>query len=69
MRVICSFEETTLSNEEGYDVDGVIATCSRCQHSTESYGTSRASRKRCLVMLREECANNEANFYIDEDDV
>jgi hypothetical protein len=34
---------------------------------TESYGTSEASVRRCLVMLREECPRGERNFYVDAD--
>lgn len=44
-------------------VEGVVACCSRCDHETESYGTSAASVRRCLVLLREECPLNESNFY------
>ena len=67
MRVLCSIEETELENDEGRPIDGVEATCSRCQHTTQSFGTGEASRKRCLVLLREECPEGEANFYADED--
>lgn len=46
----------------------VQAECTRCNHLTESFGTTDRSVKRCLVLLREECPNNEENFYVDEDD-
>ena len=67
MRVHCSVEQTELENDEGRPIDGVEATCSRCQHTTQSFGTGDASRKRCLVLLREECPEGEDNFYVDED--
>jgi hypothetical protein len=63
MKVRCTIEEIEL---EG--MPSVEATCSRCQHTTESYGTGDASRRRCLVMLHEECPKGESNFYVDEDD-
>lgn len=44
------------------------AECMRCSHSTESFGTGENSRKRCLATMREECPNNETNFYVDEDE-
>jgi hypothetical protein len=67
MKVTCSVEETTLENDDGIEVDSVCVTCSRCDHATESFGTSEASVKRCLVLLREECPNGENNFYVSED--
>lgn len=68
-RVECLVEEDTLENDNGYPQEGVRATCRRCDHSTESFGTSDASIRRCLVLLREECPMGESNFYVDEDEV
>ena len=48
-------------------VDGVEATCSRCGHATEAFGTCDASVRRCLVALREECPRGEQNFYFAAD--
>jgi hypothetical protein len=62
-RVLCEVEETELDGDYS-TVEGVCATCSRCGHETESYGTTDASVKRCLAMLRDECPNGERNFYI-----
>lgn len=45
---------------------GVCATCSECDHETESFGTSDRSIKRCLVLMREECPLGEENFYVEE---
>lgn len=69
MNVPCQIDETELEAEDGRLVHGVIATCSRCSHSTESYGTSDRSIKRCLALLREECPNDESNFYAYDDAV
>jgi hypothetical protein len=66
MKVECEIHETELENDSGRTVDGVIAECSRCGHREESFGTSEASRKRCLVMLRENCPKGELNFYVEE---
>ena len=66
--VPCSFEELELENDEGYPVDGVRATCTRCGHVTESFGTSDASYRRCLGLMREECPRGEHNWYIDDEE-
>lgn len=63
MRVKATVTEVELISERGYPVNGVQAECSRCEHETESYGTSEASIKRCLALLREECPRNEKNYY------
>ena len=68
MQVKCDVSETTLTDDNDRDVDGVVATCSRCDHSTSSFGTGDNSKKRCLVLLREECPRNEKNFYVAEGD-
>ena len=64
MRVTCTIIETMLQGDYR-KVEGVEATCSRCGHTTESYGIGDASIKRCLVLMREECPENENNFYDD----
>ncbi len=61
----CQIEETEIENDEGIEVDSIIATCSACGHQTESYGTSRASIKRCLVLMREECPHHKHAYYIE----
>jgi hypothetical protein len=68
MRVHCEVEVTQLENEDGFEVEGVVVECSRCSHTTESFGTSSASVRRCLALLREECREGEENFYVSEDD-
>jgi hypothetical protein len=62
-RVLCDVEETSLQNSDGIQVDGVVVTCLKCGHCTESFGTSDASIKRCFALLREQCPNEEENFY------
>lgn len=68
MRVVCEVRVVTLGNEDGREVDGVCATCGRCEHETSSFGTGEASVKRCLVLLREECPDGESNFYVADDE-
>lgn len=66
-RVPCEIVEDEMEGERG-QVLGVRATCSRCDHETESFGTGEKSVKRCLALMREECPRNEENFYVDEED-
>lgn len=65
-RVRCTIEEVELKGDYG-PVDGVEATCSRCEHAAEAFGTHAAAIRRALVTLREECPNHEDNFYFDEE--
>jgi hypothetical protein len=67
MKIECEVQYVELENDESRDVEGVIVTCSRCGHCEESsFGTSDASVRRCLVLLRENCQRDERNFYVDE---
>lgn len=54
----------TLAGDRG-EVPSVCATCSRCEHATESYGTGEKSVARCMILLREECPLEQHNFYTD----
>lgn len=64
MRAIpCQIEYIEVENDSGRMVEGVRATCPRCGDFSESFGNSDASVRRCLVLLREGCANGERNFY------
>jgi len=65
MRVEVEIEECSMENERGVMVDGVIATCTRCHHETESFGTTERSVKRCLALMREQCPEEEENFYVE----
>lgn len=67
MDVEVDIEEADLENDEGREQSGVIAVCSRCGHTVESFGTGDRSRRRCLAMLREECPQDERNFYVDSE--
>lgn len=66
-RVEVKIEEVELDNDEGREVPGVRATCSECDHETESFGTGERSRRRCLALMREECPEDRENFYVDSD--
>jgi len=66
MKVECEVNYEEIENEDGRMVDGVTATCSRCGHCEQAYGTSSSSVKRCLVMLRENCPEEEKNFYVSD---
>lgn len=68
MKVECEIIELDLTNDDGREVPGVQAVCSRCDHETESFGTGDASVRRCLVLLREECPKGESNFYVTDDE-
>ena len=62
-KVECTIETGYVENDSGYEIEGVIATCSRCEHTVKSCGTSDGSRRRCLVLMRQECPNDESNYY------
>jgi len=64
MRVSVDIEVDVILNEDGYEVPGVCAFCQRCGHTTESYGQSDASIKRCLALMRETCPEAENNWYV-----
>lgn len=64
MKIECYIEEVELDGDYG-PVNGVCATCSRCDHQTESFGTSESSIRRCLALMREECPRGEENYYVD----
>ena len=66
MRVLCTVEEAELENDNGRPIDGVIVTCTRCEATAESFGTSEASIRRCFILLREQC--DEQNFYYADED-
>lgn len=60
----CSVDyDDDLENSEGWPVGGVTVTCSKCRHTTESYGQGEKSVKRCLLLLHQECPLEEENFY------
>lgn len=66
-KIKCDVEEITLEGDYGNDVESTRATCSKCEHSTESYGTSESSVNRCLALMSEECPEGENNYYVEDD--
>lgn len=67
MRVECEVRYDEEENDDGVLIECTYVTCSRCGHETMSFGTSEASVKRCLALLREECLEGESNFYVAEE--
>ena len=65
MRVLCVLRNVYLEGDNGREVDGVEAKCSQCGHIAESFGDGEDSRRRCLVVMREECPLKQNNFYVD----
>lgn len=65
-RVRCTILEVDLPNERGGTQPGVRAECMHCSHTTESFGTGEKSIKRCLILMREQCPEDEANFYVED---
>lgn len=65
MNVLCEVEETELEGTHG-PVPGVVVTCTRCEVSVKSFGTSPASVRRCFILLREQC--DEENYYYSDDE-
>jgi hypothetical protein len=63
-QVKCSIDEEGFIGNDGRTVQGVIATRSKCGHSTESFGTEENSVRRCLALMREECPEKRRNFYV-----
>lgn len=68
MRVECRVEECDVENEDGRDVPGVCVTCSRCNAEALAFGTAEKSIRRALASLREDCPNDEDNFYVGEEE-
>jgi len=67
-RMPCEIRSVTLTNDSGKAVPGVQATCTDCGHTTESFGESDASVRRCLALMREQCPEGNDFFYVDADE-
>jgi hypothetical protein len=67
MRVTVVTAKTTVKDETGRKVEGIVLTCSRCGKTVEVFGTSDASVKRGFVKLREVCKETGRNFYVEEE--
>lgn len=64
-KVECEVDEVDLENDNGRKQPGVCVTCGRCGHTSKAFGTGDNSIKRALMMLREECPEDERNFYVE----
>lgn len=62
--VYAEIAHVTIEGDRGL-VPSVCATCSRCEHQAESFGTSDRSVARCMILLRENCPLDQGNFYTD----
>lgn len=63
MKVEVEIVEKVLEGDNGNDVQGIEARCTRCDHTVEVFGTGEASIKRGCAMLRDACPRGERNFY------
>lgn len=67
-RVECTIEhDVDVEMEDGRTVKGVRATCTCCDATTESAGTTAKSVRRCLVLMREECDDGENSYFFADD--
>lgn len=66
-RVVVDVEEVDLEGNDGQLIPGITVTCSRCDHCVEVFGKSERSIRRGCVLLKEECPNNEDNWYTNDD--
>lgn len=66
MRVGCEIFIEEVEDENGLFRPQTRVVCSQCGHEATSWGDSEASGKRCFAILREECPNEEYNFYEEE---
>jgi len=66
-QVPCKVEYTEF-HRDTREIPGVIVTCNRCGNSVESFGQTERSLMRCYALLRENCDNEENNFYYNEED-
>lgn len=57
-------EAMVTSTSGNVAVEGLDVECTRCNHVVQVCGRSEASEKRGCVMLREECPEDETNFYV-----
>lgn len=63
MKVPCRLSYVEIENDDGLVVESVEVICSRCNHDTQSFGTSQRSINRSLALLNDECPKGENNFY------
>jgi hypothetical protein len=63
INVKVTVNEITLDDDNGNEICGISVSCSRCGYQVEVFGTSERSVTRGCVMLREQCPQNQKNFY------
>jgi hypothetical protein len=63
-RVECEVRSAEIEFQ-GRTIAGVEVTCLRCEHCERAGGTTGASVRRCLALLRENCPAGEDNWYVD----
>jgi len=61
--VYCEIVHGTDENDDGVEVDCVMAVCPRCGCEETAWGDSEASILRALVTLKENCDCESDDFY------
>lgn len=71
-RVECEVEDDVDTHpDSGREIPVIKVTCGRCDHEVQCFtkaGNEAAAIKRCFVMLKEECPQNESNYYTADDE-
>jgi len=62
--IACTVTRCDLENDDGFEVEGVVVRCTRCDLAAKSYGTSDRSVRRSLLLLRQRCGLGEENYYV-----
>ncbi len=67
-RVEVQVVDAQVTNDSGRQVHGVVMTCPRCGVSVTCPGRLQRSVKRCFVLLKDECEDEDGpHFYVDPD--
>lgn len=66
-RVYLEIEEIELEDERGRMVPSVRARCPECGATTESFGEGKASLRRCMALMRDECSCGGNLFFTCEE--
>ena len=59
---------TDVENDQGRMIPGVSARCTKCDLTVEVYGQADNSKRRACMLLKEDCPEDETNFYVLEDE-
>ena len=62
MKVSVDITQQAVEGDYGY-IDGLSLTCERYNHCVEVFGTSDRSARAGAQKLRDDCPNDESNFY------